>query len=211
MNRQRVVLIALALLLLVWMALWRMTRPRGGSASFAPAPIIQKTQGNEKMAAGGGPRSSDTPAPQAASTRDPFRISDRAKEILRQQEEERLRKEREAEEAARAALEAQTAKPQEPAAPVVLPQLSLQGIILGAQPKAIINRKIVKVGDTIEGAKVTRIEKNQVTVEFEGHIFPITAATPERKSPREAPSGPGYPPSYGGSREGHGPGRWGGL
>ncbi|MCK9603932.1 MAG: hypothetical protein M0R66_06220 [Candidatus Omnitrophica bacterium] len=50
-----------------------------------------------------------------------------------------------------------------------LPPLKVQGIIYGGRlSQAIINDKIVKIGDNIEGAQVTNIEKDGVTVFF-GH------------------------------------------
>lgn len=48
-----------------------------------------------------------------------------------------------------------------------LPSLTVQGMIWGGvMPQAIINNKIVKVGDTIEGVKIKSINKEGVTVLF---------------------------------------------
>jgi hypothetical protein len=48
-----------------------------------------------------------------------------------------------------------------------LPAMLIQGIICGGTlPQAIINNKIVKVGDTIEGAEVIEISKEAVIVHF---------------------------------------------
>lgn len=50
-----------------------------------------------------------------------------------------------------------------------MPSLKVQGIIRGGKlSQAIVNNKIVKIGDTIEGARITNIEKDGVTVFF-GH------------------------------------------
>jgi hypothetical protein len=50
-----------------------------------------------------------------------------------------------------------------------MPSLKVQGIIRGGKfSQAIVNNKIVKIGDTIEGARVISIEKDGVTVFF-GH------------------------------------------
>lgn len=47
------------------------------------------------------------------------------------------------------------------------PALTVQGIIWGGRfPQAIINNKIVKVGDTIEEARILDINKDGVTVFF---------------------------------------------
>lgn len=47
------------------------------------------------------------------------------------------------------------------------PTLIVQGIIWGGKfPQAIINERVVKVGDTIEGIKVMQINEEGVTVVF---------------------------------------------
>jgi len=49
-----------------------------------------------------------------------------------------------------------------------LPTLKIQGIIWGGRiPQAIINNKVVKMGDVIEGVKVVNINKDGVIVLFE--------------------------------------------
>ncbi|MCM8811817.1 MAG: hypothetical protein NC910_02025 [Candidatus Omnitrophica bacterium] len=58
------------------------------------------------------------------------------------------------------------------------PQLRLQGIMWGiAQPKAIINRRIVAVGDTIENATVVAVSKDGVTVSFAGQEYLLKLPT----------------------------------
>ncbi|MDO8730408.1 MAG: hypothetical protein Q7J69_04405 [Candidatus Omnitrophota bacterium] len=63
--------------------------------------------------------------------------------------------------------------------PVVLQQititdLQLQGIFWGsANPQAIINRKIVSVGDQVEGAEVEAITKESVTLSRDGQEFEL--------------------------------------
>ena len=49
------------------------------------------------------------------------------------------------------------------------PQLRLQGVLLGGPvPQAIINNKVYRVGESINGAKITVIERQGVMVEFNG-------------------------------------------
>lgn len=49
------------------------------------------------------------------------------------------------------------------------PKLALTGIIFEqASPCALINDRIVKEGDVVEGARVIRISSNEVSLEFEG-------------------------------------------
>ncbi len=55
-----------------------------------------------------------------------------------------------------------------------LPELKLQGIIRGALlNQAIINNKIVKLGDIIQEAKVTKIDKDGVTVFFDNKSYTL--------------------------------------
>ena len=55
--------------------------------------------------------------------------------------------------------------PPEPVQVEPLPSLTIQGIVWGSSlPQAIINNKVVKVGDTMEGVRITDINKNGVTV-----------------------------------------------
>jgi hypothetical protein len=65
------------------------------------------------------------------------------------------------------------------------PPLTIQGLLMGAKfPQAIINNKVVKTGDTVEGAKIITIEKDGVTVLFEGRQFkmpsPATASAAKK-------------------------------
>jgi hypothetical protein len=59
---------------------------------------------------------------------------------------------------------------------VNLPEMKVQGIFWGAKfPQAIINDKVVKVNDKIEGAQVTEITKDSVTVFFGNKQFVLTS------------------------------------
>ncbi len=63
---------------------------------------------------------------------------------------------------------------------VQLPELSLQGVIWGGLfPQAIINNKVTKVGDFIEGAEVISISKDGVKLFFANaeHFVPAPAGT----------------------------------
>lgn len=65
-----------------------------------------------------------------------------------------------------------------------LPALQVQGIVWGGSlPQAIINNIVVKIGDTMDGARITDINKNGVTVFFGNRQFNLTvvpAETPEK-------------------------------
>lgn len=57
-----------------------------------------------------------------------------------------------------------------------LPELKLQGIIRGTfLNQAIINNKIVKVGDFIQDAKITKIEKDGVIVFFDNKSYALNS------------------------------------
>lgn len=56
------------------------------------------------------------------------------------------------------------------------PVLNVQGLIWGgALPQAIINDKVVKAGDTIDGARITDITKEGVSVLFEGRQYNLSS------------------------------------
>lgn len=71
--------------------------------------------------------------------------------------------------------------------PQILPSLDVQGVIWGGRfPQAIINNKVVKIGDTIEGAVVISIDKDGITVLFAGRQYnlgPPTGGTAPNKNP----------------------------
>jgi len=53
---------------------------------------------------------------------------------------------------------------------------TIQGIIWGGRmPQAIINNKVVKVGDTVEGAKVITINKNGIVVFYNNRNFDLSS------------------------------------
>ena len=59
---------------------------------------------------------------------------------------------------------------------VPLPTLKVQGVFWGASfPQAIINDKVVKTGDTVDGARIVSIEKDFVTVFFVNRQYKISS------------------------------------
>jgi len=56
------------------------------------------------------------------------------------------------------------------------PPLTVQGIIWGGNiPQAIINDKVVKVGDSISEAKVTYIGRDGIAIIFKDYTFKLTS------------------------------------
>jgi hypothetical protein len=64
------------------------------------------------------------------------------------------------------------------------PPLKVQGIIWGGKfNQAIINNKVVKIGDTVEGARVINIDKHGITVFFEGEQYTLLSPAGEGPTP----------------------------
>jgi type II secretory pathway component PulC len=62
--------------------------------------------------------------------------------------------------------------------PVNPPELRVSGLVWGAEtPQAIINGKVVKVGDIIENARIDSIGKSGVVIEFSGKKFTLSVTT----------------------------------
>lgn len=63
------------------------------------------------------------------------------------------------------------------------PLLTVQGIIWGGMfPQAIINNKVVKVGDTVQEAQIISIEKDGITVLFKDKQFYLSSPGTEQTS-----------------------------
>jgi len=73
------------------------------------------------------------------------------------------------------------------------PALTIQGIVWGGSlPQAIINNKVVKIGDTIEEARIIDINKDGVTIFFGGRQYNLAspaAATVQKKTEEKAKGG----------------------
>lgn len=56
-----------------------------------------------------------------------------------------------------------------------LPSLTVQGVIWGGSfPQAIVNNKVIKVGDVLEGVDIVAIDKEGVTVSYAGVEYKLT-------------------------------------
>lgn len=93
-------------------------------------------------------------------TRDPFQWPAAFKEVIRQKQIQRN-------------IPVSGAQPMQ-TAPIQPPSLQLQGVLWGSsRPQAIINRKIVSVGDVIEEAKIVDIGKNSIKISYREQEFEI--------------------------------------
>ena len=88
---------------------------------------------------------------KAEGSRDPFQPLDKKKKIIEP---------------------AEVAVPQQPVPEVPLPALNISAIVWGGIfPQAIINEKVVKPGDSIEGVNIVDINKTGITVSFTNRIY----------------------------------------
>jgi hypothetical protein len=61
-------------------------------------------------------------------------------------------------------------------APLKLPELVVNGLVWGgSNPQAVINGKLYSVGEAVEGATLTAIAADGVTLEFQGQMFQISS------------------------------------
>jgi hypothetical protein len=59
-----------------------------------------------------------------------------------------------------------------------LPPLQIQGIVWGGNfPQAIINNRVLRSGDTIEGARITDIAKSGITIFFDNRRYNLPASS----------------------------------
>ena len=62
---------------------------------------------------------------------------------------------------------------------VPMPTLKIQGIFWGTTPhRAIMNDQILTEGDTIEGVRIVSIDRQGITVEFQGTQSTLSVPTP---------------------------------
>ena len=165
MTRTQIQQIIVITLLLVFGFIWINTRKGPASAPIvttAPAPEAGPRAAPSRPLI---PGLKEGPASEADLARDLFQIPKRLLQKIRDR---------------RKAAEKPPPK-QGPVveAPVVAPSidlstLNLQGIFWGTdRPQAIINRRILSVGDTIEGAEISTISKEGVTLTFNGQTMEL--------------------------------------
>ena len=70
------------------------------------------------------------------------------------------------------------AAPRAPSKPAQLPSLTVQGIVLGPRPQALINGELRHVGETIQGAKIVAIRRDGVLVEIGKRQSLMTPSVP---------------------------------
>ncbi len=160
MSRTRTEQIIFVLLLIAFAGLWMMTRKTGPAT--VPKELLKKQQVTLETVEA-------APPPPAATqeltlSRDPFQPPRLLLETLRQQELARTQKKPEG------------WTPGADAGPKVqLPPIELQGILWGtSRPQAIINRRILSVGDSIDGVTLLAVGPEGITVSFQEREFGMT-------------------------------------
>jgi len=169
MTRTQIQQIVVIILLLVFIGVWTTTRkPSGDKAASAAARSAEVATSSSQAS----PASAKTIPPKNFSlARDPFMptpmilgaLKALEMEKKRQEEEERRRRQKKVTEPKPAPIIQ---------IPIDPPSLKVQGVLWGpTKPQAIINRKVISVGETIEGARVAKITREAVTVSFKGQKF----------------------------------------
>ncbi|MDD4940010.1 MAG: hypothetical protein PHE18_03875 [Candidatus Omnitrophica bacterium] len=60
-----------------------------------------------------------------------------------------------------------------------LPELIIQGVVWGTKiPQAIVNNKVLKVGDEIQGVKISGINRDGITVIFDNQQYTLMKVSP---------------------------------
>ena len=62
----------------------------------------------------------------------------------------------------------------QPEEEIILPTFTVQGVIWGSSlPQAIIDDTVVKIGDVIEGARITNITRDNIELNYQGKDFVV--------------------------------------
>lgn len=81
----------------------------------------------------------------------------------------------------------QAAAPKSPVRAAVMPALQVRGILWGgAQAQAIINDNVYRVGDSVSGLTILAIDRNSVTVDFDGSPTVISSSTAPKTGSQQA-------------------------
>ena len=171
MNRTPIWQIFLLVLLLgALAATWvlKQKSPFSSEAAVSGKPATGEIQGTESSLKAASVSRSIPLEKTPVVTRDFFQPPALLKETI--QRKESVRKEMRSTRPGRPSSMEGTQKNSAPS----LPLLKLQGILWGEKPQAIINRKVLSVGDRIEEAEVTSVTPDGVTLSFNGQEINLT-------------------------------------
>lgn len=167
MSRTQIQQVIVVILLIVFGVVWQLSQKHPGipAATQGSSSILQQSPPDLSP-----PPDSNEPSAPLELTRDIFLPPASLQEKIQREEEEKQRKILEEQQRLQ---QLQTGTPAA-APPIDLSQFHLQGIFWGtARPQAIINRKIVSVGDRLEGAEVSSITKEKVLLNIQGANFEL--------------------------------------
>ncbi|MBI3312206.1 MAG: hypothetical protein HYZ88_01605 [Candidatus Omnitrophica bacterium] len=151
MSRTQIQQIVVVILLIAFGIVWIVSRQPSNPMPAVPA-VTTPTGPSEQ------PEASEPRPPAPEISRDLFLPPDAFQQRIRQRELEQERQ-----------SQPPSAAPAPEAAAVDLSRFTVQGVFWGtSRPQAIINRKIVSVGDEIDGAKITSISKERILLELNG-------------------------------------------
>ncbi|MBI1991918.1 MAG: hypothetical protein HYS71_01590 [Candidatus Omnitrophica bacterium] len=176
MSKSQIQQITVVVLLAVFAVVWTMTR-RSSAPTQAPAPPWREAQAPSKPASGPAPK--EEPLPSTGVARDLFRPPPELLKTIRRKEELAREEEKLAEERRR------REQPVRESA-INPPPLQLQGILWGSStgPRAIVNRQILRVGQSIEEAQIIAIEKDGIRILYQEREFfipmPVAGSTKEK-------------------------------
>lgn len=168
MTRTQILQLIVVALLLVFVGVWFYTKQSlittAPVASVAVAPPVVAPAAATPEVSISSPTMPQLEEVDLDSVPDPLELSPLLKEALL---ERQLARERQKQ------LQKKHVPTQAPA-PIQPPPLQLQGVLWGtARPQAIINRRIVSVGDTIEGATIVAVSREGVKISFSGEEFKL--------------------------------------
>lgn len=84
-------------------------------------------------------------------------------------------------------------EPQGPVEPRPLPVMQVKGVVWGgSHPQAIVNNKVVGIGDTIEGVRIADISNSQVVVLFDNRKYNLstTSTVSTKNKPQQTKKNP---------------------
>lgn len=165
MSRTQIQTLVVVLLLVAFAGIWVTTQKSSQkllepARAATPAPSVEEAPPAAVESSSSDPEVTHPPVDETPIHRDPYAHPSLLKEVLEQREQER-----------RKGLQqrAHGWTPTPESTPVQMPSLTLQGIFWGIpRPQAIINRKIVSVGDTVEQTQVVAVTREGVTVSYNG-------------------------------------------
>ena len=171
MSKTQIQQIVVVLLLVAFVGFWTVT---GGDNKKGPRGIpASAPRGSALLPKRPAPVQVQAPAWDLTIARNPFQLPAAIQGTLDQKERVRQLA------LLQRPTEPEAAPEPEMLVPVVAPPLRVQGLMLTkGKPQAIVNRKVLSVGDVIEEAKILAITLDSITVLYHEKEFTLTIQNP---------------------------------